>query len=210
MAAYHQNNMTLEPPITKASLSVLDLERMVDDPGFRHDLNFGHLLIWCRSDNDDCSEQQLCQAEQYWEALISDFTLYSHEIRQLNDHKVASTERRSKSHLGLKLSRLFNIIAEIMKTLIPQQKWTAVDERLDASTFVRDLENGLCDIEGLVRGVAAMLSSLCSAKRKSGMDHMIALFSKGASQDNARLLVDGLKELFSLLELLRLVRRLTA
>lgn len=83
---YLKNEMASEAPITKASLSVLDLERVIDNPNFRNDMNVGHHLVWRRRDD---GKQRSSQVEQYWEALISDLTLFSQELCQVSDHTAA-------------------------------------------------------------------------------------------------------------------------
>ena len=214
--AYYWDIDTLEPPITKASLSELDLVRIINDPKLRHDINFEREISFKPNDRGEHVIDKRERAEIYWEAMIIELSLYSHRQRLRNtkvsiydEHTTSTaqlTELPTLRHIAIRLPRTIETIREIIKTLVPGSEWAAVDERLDVQLLIQELENGVCDIKGLANWFQSLLLRSCSPLRDPLVHKMVALVHGGVDKDDARLLAVGLRELFGILETMKLVR----
>jgi hypothetical protein len=102
---------------------------------------------------------------------------------------------------------MFETIREIMKTLAPECKWHAIDERLDAALLAQQLDNGVCDLVSLGDWFDELLRPLCSPERYPLFSMMISMIKRGMQTADAEIIVDGLKRLFSILEIMRLVSK---
>ena len=217
--AYYQDVNKLDPPITSASLSELDLARIINDPKLRHDINFEREISFKPNVYGEHLQEKLEQAQMYWEALINEFAFYSQRQRHLQNKASKESDRRvfalpptdlaTLRRAAVRLPHTFAAIREILKTLVPGSEWDAIDERLDVDLLIQELENGVCDVRGLADWLGQLLLRSCSPLRDSQVNDMVALIQKGADKDDPRLLAFGLKDLFGILETMRLVSTLT-
>lgn len=211
--AYYRNLETLEPPITKESLSELDLARFIDDPKLRHDINFERDITF--KPNSERQQEKKDRAQMYWEALIIEFFLYSHRQRHLRTQKsdsrshtastVLLTDLAELRRVAVRLPHTFVAIREILRTLVPATEWAAIDDHIDVELLIQELENGVCNIRGLADWLGDLLLRSCSPYRDNMVKKMVALIHKGVDDDDSGLLVRGLKELFGVLETMKLV-----
>lgn len=212
---YYWDPDTLEPPITNDSLSELDLVRIINDPQLRHDINFEREISFKPNDRGEHVREKLNRAQRYWEALIVELSLYSQRARSRKSktsvHGTSETpiacltELSTLRRVALRLPRTIVAIREIIKTLVPGSEWATVDERLDVELLIQELENGVCNIKGLADWFQSLLLRSCSPLRDPFVHQMVALIHEGVDKDDARLLADGLRELFGILETMKLV-----
>ena len=101
---------------------------------------------------------------------------------------------------------MFATIRDILKTLVPASDCFVVDERLDVALLMQELENGVCDVKGLSDWLQRLLLGSCSPIRDTEVERMVAVVHEGIDKSDARILVDGLKVLFGILETMKLVR----
>ncbi len=204
----------VDPPITKASLSELELVRIINDPRLRHDLNFEREVSFRPNMCGDRGKRKKVEADAYWEALVIEFAVYvkrrQSELCGSSTSGLPATSpwlHRPSSLLGvpLRLPRMFKAIQEILKTLVPASEWPVVDERLDIDLLLQQLEKGVCDISNLVEWLGALLLCCCSPQRDPSVTDMVAKIQRGFEGDDPRLLVKGLRDLFGVLELMKLV-----
>jgi len=214
LAYYHDVNK-FEPPITRTSLGELDLARIINDPKLRHDINFEPEISFKPNVYGEHLQEKLDQAQMYWEALTIEFAFYSQRQRQLRTKAFKECERQVFAfpptdlailrRAAVRLPHTFATIREILKTLVPGSEWAAIDERLDVDLLIQELENGVCDVRGLADWLGQLLLRSCSPLRDDHVDDMVALIQKGADKDVPRLLAFGMKDLFGILETMRLV-----
>ena len=62
-------NPQLEPPVTKATLSELDVQKIVHNPKLRHDINFDPELHFRPNLDGDKGKRKQEKANQFWNAL---------------------------------------------------------------------------------------------------------------------------------------------
>lgn len=216
--AYYQDVNKFEPPITMTSLSELDLARIINDPQLRHDINFEREISFKPNVHGEHLQEKLEQASMYWEALIIEFAFYSQRQRHLKNEASKESGRGTFARLptdlatlrraAVRLPHTFAAIREILKTLVPGSEWAAIDERLDVDLLIQELENGVCDVRGLADWLGQLLLRSCSPLRDFQVNDMVALIQKGVDEDDPRLLAFGMKDLFGILETMRLVSSL--
>ena len=100
---------------------------------------------------------------------------------------------------------MFQVIKDITKTLVPQFEWALVDARLDVDLLIQELEQGVCDVNGLIEWLGTLLLGSCSPMRDSFVEEMVSTVQEGVNTANARVIVDGLRDLFGILEIMKLV-----
>jgi hypothetical protein len=202
----------LEPPITKATLSELDLERFSTDPQLRHDVYIDRGVSFRPMVNGPAAKEKRQQADWYWDALVIEFALYITR-RKLAVQRPQCSASMASPWLRLtnpdgaptRLPTMFRVVKEITKTLVPQIEWTIVDARLDIVLLVQELGQGVCDVNGLIEWLGLLLLNSCSPMRDSLVKDMVSTVQKGVNTANARVIVDGLRDLFGILEIMKLV-----
>lgn len=202
----------LEPPITKATLSELDLERFSTDPQLRHDVYIDRGVSFRPMVNGPAAKEKRQQASWYWDALVIEFALYITR-RKLAMQRCGYSHSMTSPWLRLtnpdwppmRLPTMFRVIKEITKTLVPQLEWAIVDARLDVALLIQELEQGVCDVNGLIGWLGTLLLGSCSPMRDSFVEEMVSTVQEGVKRANARVIVDGLRDLFGILEIMKLV-----
>lgn len=205
----------VEPPITNESLSELDLDRIVYNARLRHDLNFGHEIAFKPNTSGDRGLQKEREGQQYWKAIMIELQLYLRSW--LCDGSRAPLLRPSKIYPWIwrppllhtvpqRLPRMLAGIRDIVKTLVPGIYWNTVDERFDIALRMQELENGLCDLLGLISWLSKLLLKSCSPLRDASVAEMVSTTRKGIMEKDTVILVDSLKKLFDILEAMKLVR----
>ena len=202
----------LEPPITKATLSELNLERFSTDPQLRHDVYIDRNVSFRPMVNGPAAKAKRQQANWYWDALVIEFAVHFARSKIAIEMPGCSKSTTSPwlrltnpDWAPMRLPTMFCVIKDIAKTLVPQLEWTTVDARLDVPLLIQELEQGVCDVHGLVEWLGALLLGSCSPMRDSFVEEMVARVQEGVKTANARVIVDGLRDLFGVLEIMKLV-----
>lgn len=203
----------LEPPITKASLSELDLEKFSTDPQLRHDVYIDRGVSFRPMVNGPTAKEKRQLADWYWDALVIEFALHITR-RTLAVQRAGASKCMTSPWLRLtnpewapmRLPTMFRVIKEITKTLVPQLEWAMVDARLDVALLIQELEQGVCDVNGLIEWLGRLLLGSCSPMRDTLVEEMVSTVQEGVKTANARVIVNGLRDLFGILEIMKLVR----
>ena len=207
-----------DPPITKEKLSELDLDRLYNNLYLRHDLNFDRQIHFSpRSPNDALGRQKKIEAQLYWEAVEIELALHISHLDALRlraqpggppqdccSLPAPSTLR----HVPLRLSRMMRHICRIIATLVPYSMEPSVKSKLDHKMFMQELEHGQCDIEALFAWIGALLLQSCAPSRDSKINDMMTTISHGYRNHDPCFLSRGLQDVFSILEIMKLVDKL--
>ncbi|KAL8915656.1 MAG: hypothetical protein Q9172_006798 [Xanthocarpia lactea] len=202
---------SLDPPITKETLSELDLNRIVNDIRLRHDINFEHEIMF--RPNTRRGAQKKREDNEYFEALAIEFDYYirrqkgplSPATRQ--DHKRSAVVHSTPSSLPKfpqRLPPMISAIGEVIKTLVPTAKWETVDDQFDVDLRMQELEHGICNIAGLFEWIGQLLLCSCSPMRDAMVTAMVAKSQQAVTEQDAHQLVDSVKDLFGILETMKL------
>ena len=199
-----------EPPVTKSSLSELDLSTIMNDAKLRHDLNFIREVVYRPNHVGSRGEEKKVQAKQYWEALAVECAIYIARRQRPVDHLPSPRLEwlLGPSHitnLPWRLPRLFETLRDILKTLVPSLECPTVDQRLDVDLLIQELDKDACDLVGLGEWLGRLLLGSCSPLRDPIASATVQRIQDGLQEDNARTIAAGLEDLFAILETMKLV-----
>ena len=199
----------IEPPITKSSLSELDLNRIIENPKLRHDLNFEREIAFRPNYLGEKGDEKKRSANAYWQELTTDLAYYIKRTPQAYFNPADLPPDSSSPPTILprlpRLPKMFCTIGEILKSLVPEAEWSSIDEALDVDLLLQELENGVCDLVGLSDWLGKLLMGSCSPCRDSQVINMVASIQEAASSRDAQRLVAGIDQLFGILETMKLV-----
>jgi hypothetical protein len=195
------------PPITKQSLSELDIHHIITNSRLRHDVNFDRDLCF-RPNLDGAKGQQKRQATgQYWKALEAELDLYARLFQSTPPPRTQDGGRWAGliQNAQRRIPVMFRTIQEILKSLVPDRDHARVDEHLDVSMLMQEIERGVCDLVRLSEWMAQLLKEHCAPMRDGQVDNMVTAIRSGVVEHSSAQIVDGLRDLFSILETMKLV-----
>ena len=196
----------LEPPITRSSLSELDIGSIVNNCNLRHDINFDRELHF-RPNLDGARGTMKRKAQAaYWSALVAELELYS-MIASNVSRSLGGSERWSRLTLASKrrVPTMFEAVKELLKALVPEQDQPLIDAQLDVEIIMQEIERGICDLPRIARWLSQMLKTHCAPMRDAMIDKMVACIDEGFEKGHSHMLKDGLIQLFGVLEAMKLV-----
>lgn len=199
---------SVDPPVTKESLSELDLVRIVNDARLRHDVNFDREVLFRPNMQGEVGQRKRALEEGYWDALIIELAIYITRRRHMASNRPEMPWQLAaalKNSVPSRLPRMFRTVQEILKTLVPVSEWCTVDARLDVDLLIQQLDKGVCDILGLSQWLSSLLLGSCSPMRDNLVATMVKTIRQGVEADDAMRIVDGLRYLFAILETMKLV-----
>lgn len=196
--------INLDPPVSNKSLSELDLCNIIKHPYLRHDLNFDSDLNFRPSGNAKIGAQRLLRNQTYWLAIKQELASYL-RYRQLSKPGSSFTSGPF-SKVFLQLRRMFLTIQQIIVTLVPEDRRASIRVRLDPQLLLQQMEHRVLDIANLGEWLGQQLMASCSPERDHLVLGMVSIMRRGALESDSRLIVDSLAQLFSILEIMKLVR----
>lgn len=197
------------PPITKLSLSELDIQHIITNARLRHDVNFDRDLSF-RPNLDGTKGQQKKQATtQYWRALEAELELYARLFQGTPTPKIKNVERWAAliNHAQRRIPVMFRTIQDVLKSLVPERDHARVEEHLDVPMLMQEIQRGICDLVRLAEWMSQLLKEHCAPMRDGVVDGMVATIRAGVAGNSTARIVDGLRELFGILETMKLVSR---
>jgi hypothetical protein len=195
------------PPITKQSLSELDIQHIIKNIKLRHDINFDQDLSF-RPNLDGMRGQEKGRAmRRYWKALVSELELYARLFQGTPTLKGPADPPRVAhiQHAKRRIPVLFETIQEVLKSLVPDRDHARVDERLDVPMLMQEIERGVCDLVRLAEWMAQLLKEHCAPMRDVWVDEMVSKIREGVADRSSEGIVCGLNALLGILEAMKLV-----
>ncbi|KAK4549910.1 hypothetical protein LTR36_005211 [Oleoguttula mirabilis] len=196
-----------QPPITAESLAELDMPRIINNPKLRHDVNFDRELHFRPNLDGSKGRQKVKSADQYWQALEGELFMYGFASQQKQQAQNAENEGywvRILTGSQRRLRKIFDAIRDILKTLVPDYEQKAITERLDVDLIMQEISNGVCDLIDLSNWLAKVLKAHCAPMRDELVDAMQKDIEVGALEGKHEKLVNGLRQLLSILEAMKL------
>ncbi|KAK7181547.1 cAMP-mediated signaling protein sok1 (T-complex protein 11) [Paraphaeosphaeria sporulosa] len=196
------------PPITKQSLSELDIQNIISNIKLRHDVNFDKDLSFRPNNEGSKGQQKERHSRMYWLALEAELHLYTRLFQ-------GTPPLRSSGHADpsvyfqraqKRVPKVFETIHDVLKSLVPDRDHQRVDEHLDVRMLMQEIEKGVCDMVALVEWTARLLKEHCAPMRDEWVDKMVGLMRKGATGTtlNMKIIVESLKGLIGMLETMKL------
>lgn len=202
---------SLEPPVSEESLCELELRRLSNNLLLRHDLNFDRDITYRPNTHGLRGQLRTVQSFEYWSAITKELDIlltndYTSPSSEPSHHTVSSTQACSSCAPELpRLSRMFDEVRMILKSLMHGDEWDAIDARLDIDLLVQQLKNRAFDLVALSDWLAVLLRRCCSSKRYHSIDMMTSSIRLGIERGEAQPITTGLTRLFEILESSKLV-----
>lgn len=189
-------------PITKDSLSELDIRNIVNNTKLRHDINFDRELHFRPNLDGEKGQKKKGIQKEYWSAVEVELCLYNTLYGEFASHYLPTDMdiNRLKKEVQQRLPDMFETIKEIVINLVPQRDQEAVEGVLDVSLLMRNIEKQLCDFVSISQSIASLLKHHCAPMRDNLIDGMVEKMREGTVTSIAA----GLRDLFSILEAMKL------
>ncbi|OCL09310.1 hypothetical protein AOQ84DRAFT_291507 [Glonium stellatum] len=194
---------SLYPPITKQSLSELDIGNIIHNLKLRHDVNFDRDLSFRPNLDGAKGQEKLKAAETYWLALRAELELYTY-LFQGSSSTTRTAWPKLVAASKKRIPLMFDTIREILKNLVPDRDQARVDEHLDASILMQQIERGVCDLVKTSEWLAHLLKEHCAPMRDGWVDKMVDSIRTGVEKPSSESIVCGLRELLGILEAMKL------
>ncbi|KAI4906672.1 hypothetical protein J4E90_010360 [Alternaria incomplexa] len=191
------------PPVTKQSLSELDIQSIITNIKLRHDVNFDRDLSFRPNVDGVKGQEKERVADKYWGALIAELVLYNrmfHGTPPLSPIQVEAFTPYAQRRIPI----LFQNVRDVLKSLVPDRDHSRVDEHLDVPMLMQAIERGVCDLGRLSEWMAQLLKEHCAPMRDILVDEMVTCTRLGETDRNLEKIVEGLRKLFGILEAMKL------
>jgi len=195
------------PPVTKQSLSELDIQNIMTNIKLRHDVNFDRDLSFRPNMDGPKGQQKQRQSQQYSRALVAELELYARLFHGTPSLWESGHVDRSVivQHAERRIPKMFETIHEVLKSLVPDRDHARIDERLDVPMLMQEIERGVCDLVKLAEWMACLLKEHCAPMRDVLVNKMVETITNGVGNSNSERIVTGLQELLGILEAMKLV-----
>lgn len=202
------------PPVTKDTLSELDLDRIVQNIHLRMDANYEPELHFMPDNDGEKGRQKKIVADDYWEAMSLEIMIYTytnlHRSQAGGDIETARvpdirTMVKDDRLFQPRLPAMFESLHGIIVTLVPVRDHPSVSQNLDVALLMQQVHKGVLDLVSLSDWLACLLKTHCAPMRDQLVDEMAAEIGSGSTHADVDKLVSGLRKLFNVLEMMKLV-----
>lgn len=184
-----------EPPVTKVTLSELDVTKIINNPKLRHDINFDPDLHFRPNLDGDKGKRKAQKGNEFWETM-----------RRKLQQFLINRDQFDREHGNVEwcLPATLKAIRAILETLVPPQDCAIIDESFNVNLLMQQFRKGVADIPKLALWLSQLLKSHCAPMRDSWVDEMAQQLSDGDRNYDVGLLVTGIKSLLAVLEAMKL------
>jgi hypothetical protein len=186
----------LDPPITKSTLSELDVTKIIHNSKLRHDINFDPDLHFRPNVEGDKGRRKQERSDSFWRTLRDQLTQFVVDRDEFYAHCGSGDDWC--------LPVLLKTVKEILETLVPQRDREFLDEGLNVDLLMQQFHRGVLDLEKLAEWLSGVLKSHCAPMRDEEVDTMVNLIKAGNRDNDLDKLVLGMRELLSVLEHMKL------
>lgn len=187
-----------DPPITKHTLSELDVTKIIHNSKLRHDINFDPELHFRPNLEGDRGKKKLERSNSFWRTLRDQLAMFVNPLER----------GRFFETFGLGdewcLPVLLKTVKEILETLVPQRDRELLDEGLNVELKMQEFYKGALDLDKMADWLSGVLKSHCAPMRDEEVDTMANLIQSGNQQNDLDKLVLGMRELLTVLEHMKL------
>ncbi|KAL4809020.1 T-complex protein 11-domain-containing protein [Aspergillus unguis] len=191
------------PPVTKHTLSELDLPCIMGNINLRMDANFDRDLHFKPDLDGEKGRKKRRDAADYWDAMAAEITIYAFCASCGVENKPEDSLREGSS-FEPRLPALFGTLQDVLKTLVPERDHPTIMQNLEVPLLMQQIQKGVLDMVGIAKWLAALLKTHCAPMRDEWADSMVRQISSGSQSQNAKEIVRGLQTLFAILEAMKL------
>ncbi|KAJ6257144.1 hypothetical protein Dda_8030 [Drechslerella dactyloides] len=186
-----------EPPVNLITLKELDLKEILNNPRLRHDIYFDAALHFRPNLDGQRGQKKKAQADNYWENIVR-------ECEAIRRNQIGLQRGVTARIQPKRLMLLLDTMRDILLSLVPTRDQKTVEQVFDQQLMIQQLEYGLLNFEGLATWLAGLLKAHCAPMRDTWVDDMVGKIKDGVARDSPRLLVEGLRSVFGILEAMKL------
>ncbi|KAG9246292.1 T-complex protein 11-domain-containing protein [Calycina marina] len=192
----HDVSTSLDPPVTKKTLGELDVNRIVQNPKLRHDINFDPDLHFRPNLDGEKGRRKTQKQDEFYETMRIQLGSY------LTDRE--AFESQLKEDEDWCLPGTLKAIEGIIETLVPQRDRSTVKESFNVDLLMQQFRKGVADLPKLALWLSQLLKCHCAPMRDPWVDEMVMQISKGDREGDVALLVLGMRNLLGVLEAMKL------
>jgi len=186
-----------EPPVTKTTLSELDVNKIVHNPKLRHDINFDPDLHFRPNLDGDKGRRKTDKTNAFYEVMRIQLEQYFVNREQF--------EKKLENPDLWCLPATLKAIEEILETLVPQRDRSSVEETFNVELLMQQFRKGVADLPKLALWLSQLLKRHCAPMRDIWVDDMVKDITKGDQEGDVAILVSGIRHLLGVLEAMKLV-----
>ncbi|KAE8148579.1 Tcp11-domain-containing protein [Aspergillus avenaceus] len=192
------------PPVTKGTLSELDLPCIMSNINLRMDANFDRDLHFKPDLDGEKGRRKRKEAADYWEAMATEITIYAFRAAHQPDNMGGDVRADPQPTFEPRLPAMFDTLQDVLKTLVPERDHPSVTQNLEVPLLMQQIKKGVLDMVGVANWLAALLKTHCAPMRDEWADRMVDQISAGSRSQNSLEVVRGLQTLFAILEAMKL------
>lgn len=196
------------PPVTKKTLSELDLPCIMSNINLRMDANFDRDLHFKPDLDGEKGRRKRKEAADYWDSMASEIAIYAFQAAQPEpaegSDSVNSPRASGKRTFEPRLPGMFETLQEVIKTLVPERDHPSVMQNLEVSLLMQQVRKGVLDMVALAGWLAALVKTHCAPMRDEWADRMVEQITGGSQSQDPKEIVNGLQTLFAILEAMKL------
>ncbi|ESZ95750.1 hypothetical protein SBOR_3857 [Sclerotinia borealis F-4128] len=185
----------LEPPVTKSTLSELDVNKIVHNPKLRHDINFDPDLHFRPNLDGEKGRKKAQKANDFWDTMRTQLQGYLTDREQFERDLVVAEWC---------LPATLKAIRGILETLVPQRDRSSVEETFNVDLLMQQFRKGVADLGKLALWLSQLLKCHCAPMRDAWVDEMVIQLSEGDKSWDVGMLVSGMRSLLGVLEAMKL------
>lgn len=190
-----KQSATLEPPVTKGTLSELDVNKIVHNTKLRHDINFDPDLHFRPNLDGEKGRRKTEKANHFWETMKA----------QLREYLTNREQFDARGEAEWCLPTTLKAIRGILETLVPQRDRPSVEETFNVDLLMQQFKKGVADLVKLATWLSQLLKCHCAPMRDDWVDEMVTQLSNGDRNGDVTMLVAGMQNLLGVLEAMKLV-----
>lgn len=191
------------PPVTKSTLSELDLPCIMGNINLRMDANFDRDLHFKPDLDGEKGRKKRKDAADYWNAMAAEIKVYAFCASCGLDNK-SDNYHEEGSSFEPRLPTMFETLQDVLKTLVPERDHPNIMQNLEVSLLMQQIQKGVLDMVGIATWLAALLKTHCAPMRDEWADRMVNQITSGSQSQNTTEIVRGLETLFAILEAMKL------
>jgi hypothetical protein len=186
----------LEPPVTKKTLSELDVNKIVHNPKLRHDINFDPDLHFRPNLDGEKGKIKAEKQDAFYELMRTQLCHFLTNREDFNNQY---------GNADWCLPATLKTIRGILETLVPQRDRPSVEETFNVDLLMQQFCKGVADLPKLAQWLSQLLKCHCAPMRDTWVDEMVIQISMGDQEGDVAKLVLGMRNLLGVLEAMKLV-----
>ncbi|RAK80713.1 TCP11 family protein [Aspergillus fijiensis CBS 313.89] len=192
------------PPVTKSTLSELDLPCIMSNINLRMDANFDRDLHFKPDLDGEKGRRKRKEAADYWEAMAVEISIYAFYSSPEAAGLAADARTDQRQAFEPRLPAMFDTLQDVLKTLVPERDHPGVVQNLEVPLLMQQIQKGVLDMVRVAAWLAGLLKTHCAPMRDEWADRMVEQIRSGSQSQNPMEIVGGLQTLFAILEAMKL------